>query len=128
MFRQPSRERAPPDGCGDRAFLKFKAADEADADIAVLAVTLDYRAPLAKAQGQRNIQNTLSWIETVLRMGPEAASAIDLAQAARFLGDALGVPVDLIRQPLPDLDLQPATTPVQVPLTQEIENVLPQTV
>jgi hypothetical protein len=91
-------------------------------------VTLDYRAPLAKAQGQRNIQNTLSWIETVLRMGPEAASAIDLAQAARFLGDALGVPVDLIRQPLPDLDLQPATTPVQVPLTQEIENVLPQTV
>ena len=78
-------------------------------------IALDYRAPLAKAQGQRNVQNTLSWIESVLRMGPEAATAIDLPAAARFLGDALGVPVDLIRQPLP---LPP----------QEIENVLPQTV
>lgn len=64
-------------------------------------VALDYRAPLARAQGQRNIQNTLSWIESVLRMGPEAASAIDFPAAARFLGEALGVPVDLIRQPLP---------------------------
>ena len=78
-------------------------------------VALDYRAPLARAQGQRNIQNTLSWIESVLRMGPEASAAIDLAAAARFLGDALGVPVDLIRQPL------------SLP-QQEITNVLPQTV
>ncbi len=82
-------------------------------------VALDYRAPLARAQGQRNIQNTLSWIETVLRMGPEASAAIDLGQAARFLGDALGVPVDLIRQPL--------TLPEPLP-EQEIPNVLPQTV
>lgn len=69
-------------------------------------IALDYRAPLARAQGQRNIQNTLSWIESVLRMGPEASAAIDLAAAARFLGDALGVPVDLIRQPvlLPELE------------------------
>ncbi|MFN3826924.1 MAG: portal protein [Micavibrio sp.] len=78
-------------------------------------VALDYRAPLARAQGQRNIQNTLSWIESVLRMGPEASAAIDLAAAARFLGDALGVPVDLIRQPVP---LPP----------QEVSDVLPQTV
>ncbi|MCM2343303.1 MAG: portal protein [Alphaproteobacteria bacterium] len=75
-------------------------------------VALDYRAPLARAQGQRNIQNTLSWIESVLRMGPEASSAIDLPAAARFLGEALGVPVDLIRQPLP---LPP----------EEIDHVLP---
>lgn len=82
-------------------------------------VSLDYRAPLAKAQGQRNIQNTLSWIETVLRMGPEASAAIDLAQAARFLGDALGVPVDLIKQPLPALEITPE---------QEINHALSQTV
>jgi hypothetical protein len=60
-------------------------------------VELDYRAPLARAQGQRNIQNTLSWIESVLAMGGEAATAIDLPAAARFLGQALGVPSDLIR-------------------------------
>jgi hypothetical protein len=29
-------------------------------------VTIDYRSPLARAQGQRNVQNTLSWITSVL--------------------------------------------------------------
>jgi hypothetical protein len=61
-------------------------------------VELDYRAPLARSQGQRNVQNTLSWIQSVLAMGPEAASAINLPAAARFLGDALGVSSDLIRK------------------------------
>ena len=59
-------------------------------------VVLDYRSPLARAQGQRNIQNTLMWIESVLAMGPEASAAVNLPRAARFLGDALGVPSDLI--------------------------------
>ncbi|MGQ0526463.1 MAG: portal protein [Alphaproteobacteria bacterium] len=61
-------------------------------------VMIDYRSPLARYQGQRNVQNTLSWISSVLAMGPEASSAINLPQAARFLGDALGVPSDLIRK------------------------------
>jgi hypothetical protein len=59
-------------------------------------VTLDYRSPLARAQGQRNVQNTLFWIESVRAMGPEALAAVNLPQAARLLGDALGVPSDLI--------------------------------
>ncbi len=63
-------------------------------------VELDYRAPLARSQGQRNVQNTLSWIQSVIAMGPEAASAINLPEAARFLGDALGVSSDLIRKDL----------------------------
>ena len=64
-------------------------------------VQLDYRAPLARAQGQRNIQNTLFWVESVLAMGGEAGGAIDLAATARFLGEALGVPSDLIKGALP---------------------------
>ncbi len=66
-------------------------------------VTLDYRSPLARAQGQRNVQNTLFWIESVLAMGPSAMSAVNLPQAARVLGDALGVPSDLILNELPPL-------------------------
>ncbi len=69
-------------------------------------VVLDYRAPLARAQGQRNVQNTLSWISSVLAMGPEAALAVNLPEAARFLGDALGVPSDLIRK-----EILPLTPP-----------------
>jgi hypothetical protein len=66
-------------------------------------VMVDYRSPLARNQGQRNVQNTLSWISSVLAMGPEASSAINLPQAARFLGEALGVPTDLIRKELPSV-------------------------
>ena len=60
-------------------------------------VEIDYRAPLARAQGQRNIQNTLFWVTSVLGMGAEAGTAVNLPEAARFLGESLGVPSDLIR-------------------------------
>ncbi len=60
-------------------------------------VSVDYRSPLARSQGQRNVQNTLSWLNSVLSMGGEAAQSVDLPAAARFLGDALAVPSDLMR-------------------------------
>ena len=59
---------------------------------------VDYRSPLARAQGQRNVQNTLSWISSVNAMGAEATQTVDMARAARFLGDALAVPSDLIKK------------------------------
>ncbi len=65
-------------------------------------VALDYRAPLARAQAQRNVQNVMTWINSVMAMGGEAQTAIDLPRAARFLGDALGVPSDLIRKEVND--------------------------
>lgn len=65
-------------------------------------VALDYRAPLARAQAQRNVQSTITWITSVLGMGVEAASTIDMPRAARFLGEALGVPSDLIRKDVND--------------------------
>lgn len=64
-------------------------------------VTLDYRSPLAKAQAQRAIQNTLGWLQGALAMGPEAAQVVDVPRAVQYLGDALGVPSDLIRKQIP---------------------------
>lgn len=80
-----------------RAFAILKRRGEVP-DIALdgRLVAVDYRSPLARAQGQRNVQNTLSWINSVLAMGPEAKAALNLPQAARFLGEALGVPSDLM--------------------------------
>ncbi len=73
-------------------------------------VSVDYRSPLARSQGQRNVQNTLSWINSVLAMGGEAAMSIDLPAAARFLGEALAVPSDLIRSDIvPETDLDTIT-------------------
>ena len=89
-----------------RAFTILKRRGEIpDITLDGRLVSVDYRSPLARNQGQRNVQNTLSWISSVLAMGPEAASAINLPQAARFLGDALGVPSDLIRKESPQAAL-----------------------
>jgi hypothetical protein len=90
-----------------RAFAILRRRGEVP-DVAIdgRLVELDYRAPLARAQGQRNIQNTLSWIESVMAMGGAAAEAINLPEAARFLGDALGVPSNLIRKELPSSEPQ----------------------
>ncbi len=61
------------------------------------SVMIDYRSPLARAQSQGNVQNTLSWINSAIAMG--ASESVDLNAAARFLGEALGVPGNLIRNP-----------------------------
>tara|TARA_R110002124_G_scaffold287365_1_gene474125 strand:- start:55818 stop:57359 length:1542 start_codon:yes stop_codon:yes gene_type:complete len=61
-------------------------------------IALDYRSPLARAQGQRNIQTTLSWMQMVQSMGPAASMVIDQVAAAKFLGEALGVPNHLIKR------------------------------
>ncbi len=98
-----------------RAFSILKRRGEIP-DIALdgRLVVVDYRSPLARSQGQRNVQNTLSWLNSALTMGPEASAAVNLPQAIRFLGEALGVPSDLIRKDVPDLgDLVPQAVPAQ---------------
>lgn len=85
-----------------RAFAILRRRGEVpDISLDGRLVTVDYRSPLARAQGQRNAQNTIGWITSVLGMGPEAAKAVDLQAAARHLGEVLAVPHDLIRKELP---------------------------
>ncbi len=87
-----------------RAFSILRRRGEVpDISIDGRLVAVDYRSPLARAQGQRNVQNTLSWIGSVAAMGAEAAQAVDYARAARFLGEALAVPSDLIIKELPPI-------------------------
>jgi hypothetical protein len=85
-----------------RAFAILRRRGEVpDISIDGRLVSIDYRSPLARAQGQRNVQNTLSWVNAVLAMGGEAAGAVDLGRTARFMGEAMAVPSDLIRKELP---------------------------
>ena len=82
-----------------RAYAILRRRGEVpDIDIDGRMVALDYRSPMARGQAQSHVQNTLYWMNTTLSMGAEAASAIDLPAAARYLGKALGVPSDLIRE------------------------------
>lgn len=68
-------------------------------DIAVdgRMVTLDYRAPLAQSQANRDIQTAMTWLEIASNLGPEALGVVDAAAAMRWLGKSLGVPPHLVR-------------------------------
>ncbi|WP_445679232.1 portal protein [Radicibacter daui] len=61
-------------------------------------VDLQYRSPLAQAQRQRDVQSILRWIEAAGGLGADGLAAVDAGAAARWLGRALGVPGELIRE------------------------------
>lgn len=62
-----------------RAYAILRRRGEVpDVNIDGRLVTLDYRSPLARAQGQRNVQNTLFWLEAMQAMGPAALTAVNL--------------------------------------------------
>lgn len=67
-------------------------------------VELDYRSPLAKAQGQRDVQNILTWLDSVKAMGTEAALSVDTTKAVHVLAEALSVPVELIKDPMAHIE------------------------
>jgi len=55
-------------------------------------------SPLARAQGARDVEATLRWLEAVKILGPEALAVVDAARTARRLADAYGVPSDSLRE------------------------------
>lgn len=64
-------------------------------------VTVAQRSPLARAQAREDVRNLLLWLETVGKLGPEAAAVADLPGAVRRLAEILGVPAELVREPVP---------------------------
>jgi hypothetical protein len=62
---------------------------------------LRLQSPLARAQGREDVENTLLWLEAVGAMGERAAATVDPVAAARWLGETLGVPAELIRDDVP---------------------------
>lgn len=60
-------------------------------------VDLQYKSPLARVQASQDVQNTLLWLEATRQMGPEAIQTVDIPTTARWLGERLGVPNQLIR-------------------------------
>jgi len=64
-------------------------------------VAIGYRSPLARAQAREDVQNLVLWLETVARLGPAAQAVADMPAAVRHLAESLGVPPELVRDPLP---------------------------
>lgn len=94
--------------------LRAQAILRARGEVADLAVDgrlvqLQYRSPLAQAQGQRDAQAILGWIEAAAALGPAALATVDLPAAARWLGGRFGVPEELMR---PAVEPPPAVDPL----------------
>ncbi len=73
-------------------------------------VEIRHKSPLARLQARQDVQNTLLWLDASARLGAEAMQAVDLPATARWLGERLGVPGQLIRDQVPSdlLDALPA--------------------
>ena len=65
-------------------------------------VEIQYRSPLAQDQTSRQVQNVSAWLNLLGQMGPEAMAVLDVAAAARWSGQAMGVPPDLITDTPPE--------------------------
>ncbi len=75
-------------------------------------IDLQYRSPLARVQARDDVQNTLMWLETSAKLGPEAMQAVDVPATARWLGERLGVPGQLVRDLSPAAELISQLLPV----------------
>jgi hypothetical protein len=64
-------------------------------------VELQSRSPLARMQAREDVRNVLLWLETVAKLGPQAATVLDVAASARWLATMLGVPEELVRDEEP---------------------------
>ncbi len=62
-------------------------------------VALQHRSPLAQLQSQKDAQNILLWLQQLGAFGPQALALVDLAKAARWTGETLGVPGELMLSP-----------------------------
>lgn len=89
-------------------------------------VMIDYRSPLARSQGQRNVQNTLGWVNAVSSMGAEAAATINITETAKYIGELLSVPSHLMHKtPGSVNDILPAVADIaeQLGITPETTTV-----
>ncbi len=61
-------------------------------------IMIDYRSPLARAQGQRDVQATLTWLQTATQYSPDGLSFLNMPETLHYLARALGVPQHLLTQ------------------------------
>jgi hypothetical protein len=60
------------------------------------ATELRYESPLARVQSRADAANTLLFLQTLGKLGGEAAAQVDAAAATRWLARRLGVPAELL--------------------------------
>lgn len=75
-------------------------------------IMIDYRSPLARAQSQRDVQATLTWLQTATQYDKNGDAFLNMPETLHYLARALGVPQHLLATSQPQ---NPAVIPLQSP-------------
>lgn len=82
-----------------RAFaILRRRGDICNFDLDGKIVDIQYKSPLALVQTRKDISNISEWVSLVMSIGNEGIQAINLFEAAKWIGNTLNVPASLIRE------------------------------
>ena len=67
-------------------------------------VDLQYKSPLAMSQARKDVSNVTEWITQAAMLGADGQAAVNMFEAAKWLGHTLNVPASLIVENKPDTE------------------------
>lgn len=87
-----------------RAFcILRRRGDIMNFDLDGKTVDLQYKSPLALAQARKDVGNISEWVSQVSALGADGLAAVNMFEAAKWLGRTLNVPANLIVEIKPEL-------------------------
>lgn len=88
-----------------RAFcILRRRGDVMNFDLDGKIVDLQYKSPLAMSQARKDVSNVTEWITQAAMLGADGQAAVNMFEAAKWLGHTLNVPASLIVEEKPATD------------------------
>ena len=88
-----------------RAFcILRRRGDVMNFDLDGKIVDLQYKSPLAMSQARKDVSNVTEWITQAAMLGADGQAAVNMFEAAKWLGHTLNVPASLIVENKPDTE------------------------
>lgn len=88
-----------------RAFcILRRRGDVMNFDLDGKIVDLQYKSPLAMTQARKDVSNVTEWITQAAMLGADGQAAVNMFEAAKWLGHTLNVPASLIVENKPETD------------------------
>lgn len=88
-----------------RAFcILRRRGDVMNFDLDGKIVDLQYKSPLAMSQARKDVSNVTEWISQAAMLGADGQAAVNMFEAAKWLGHTLNVPTSLIVENKPELE------------------------
>lgn len=87
-----------------RAFcILRRRGDVMNFDLDGKVVDLQYKSPLALSQARKDVGNVTEWVAQAAALGSDGLAAVNMFEAAKWLGQTLNVPASLIVETKPQL-------------------------